>query len=61
MAAGPHTAPASLPPPRTEVGLVGWAYANLFSSWQNSLLTFVAGAVIVLGTVVWAAVGLLHR
>ena len=31
------------------MGLVGWAYANLFSSWQNSLLTFVAGATLVLG------------
>ena len=49
MATEPHTAPASLPPPRTEVGLVGWMYANLFSSWQNSLLTFVAGAALLLG------------
>ena len=49
MATEPHTAPASLPPPRSEVGLVGWAYANLFSSWQNSLLTFATGAALVLG------------
>ena len=49
MAAARHTAPAPLPPPRTEVGLTGWAYANLFSSWQNSLLTFVAVASLLLG------------
>ncbi len=49
MATEPHTAPAPLPPPRSEVGLVGWAYANLFSSWQNSLLTFATGAALVLG------------
>ena len=49
MAAQPHTAPAPLPPPRTEVGLTGWAYANLFSSWQNTLLTLVAGATLLLG------------
>ena len=49
MATEPHTAPASLPPPRSEVGLVGWAYANLFSSWQSSLLTLATGAALVLG------------
>ncbi len=49
MATEPHTAPAPLPPPRSEVGLVGWAYANLFSSWQNSLLTLATGAALVLG------------
>ena len=42
MAAERHTPPASLPPPRTEVGVVGWAHANLFSSRQNSLLTVVS-------------------
>ena len=49
MATEPHTAPAPLPPPRSEVGLVGWAYANLFSSWQSSLLTLATGAALVLG------------
>src|ERR1700740_1470286 len=27
-----------MPPPRSEVGLIGWARHNLFSSWSNSLL-----------------------
>ena len=48
MATGPHTAPASLPPPRTEVGLVGWAYANLFSSRYNTLLTVGVGITLLL-------------
>lgn len=28
-----------LPPPREQVGLLGWLRRNLFSSWTNSLLT----------------------
>ena len=28
-----------LPPPATSTGVVGWMRENLFSSWQNSLLT----------------------
>ena len=38
--ASPSTA---LPPPRTETGAVGWARANLFSAWHNSVLTILAG------------------
>ena len=49
MAAEPRTMPAPVPPPRSEVGVVGWAYANLFNSWYNSALTFVAGAAVTLG------------
>ena len=51
MATERHTPPASLPPPRTEVGLVGWVHANLFSSRQNSLLTF--GSAVVLLLALW--------
>ena len=39
---------AELPPPRLDVGVVGWAHANLFSSWFNSLLTVVAGALTII-------------
>lgn len=34
-----------LPPPRSETGLVGWLRANLFSSWFNTALTAVVGAI----------------
>ena len=40
-----------LPPPRTEVGVIGWLYANLFNSWYNSALTVISAAVIVLALV----------
>ncbi len=30
-----------LPPPASTVGFIGWARANLFSSWWNTLLTFI--------------------
>ncbi|APZ42700.1 amino acid ABC transporter permease [Acidihalobacter ferrooxydans] len=30
-----------LPPPRSEVGVVGWLRRNLFSTWYNSLFTLV--------------------
>ena len=29
----------SLPPPRSEAGVIGWLRANLFSSWLNALMT----------------------
>ena len=49
MAAVPQSTPGqSLPPPRSEVGAIGWARQNLFSSWFNTVLTIVASAVIVL-------------
>lgn len=31
-----------LPPPRTQVGVVGWLRQNLFSTWYNALLTVLA-------------------
>ena len=37
-----------LPPPITEVGVIGWMRGNLFSSWFNTVLTFVSAAIIVL-------------
>jgi general L-amino acid transport system permease protein len=37
----PASGKAPLPPPRSEVGVVGWLRHNLFSSWQNALLTLV--------------------
>ena len=46
-----HTAPNpgyDIPPPRTEVGIIGWLTANLFSTWYNIILTLVAGAAIIL-------------
>ncbi len=43
------TEPATtyLPPPRSEIGLVGWLRANLFSTWFNSALTVVVGVLAV--------------
>ena len=35
-----------LPPPRTEVGVIGWMHANLFSSRLNSALTVISGALL---------------
>ena len=52
MAAAPQPAPGQrLPPPRTEVGVIGWMRENLFSAWYNTLLTVVSAAVIVLALV----------
>ena len=42
----PTTTAPVLPPPRTEVGVVGWMHANLFSSRLNSALTVVSGALL---------------
>ena len=44
LATGPSVAAASapMPPPRSEVGVIGWLRHNLFSSWSNALLTAVA-------------------
>lgn len=41
MTARPDTQGAApdLPPPRSEVGVIGWARKHLFSTWYNSLLT----------------------
>ena len=43
------TSTTSLPPPRLETGVTGWARANLFSSWYNGALTVAVGALIALG------------
>ncbi len=37
-----------LRPPRFEAGVLGWAHANLFNSWHNSVLSVVVGAVLLL-------------
>ena len=52
MAAGPQATPGQrLPPPRTEVGVIGWVYANLFNSWLNTVLTIISLVAIV--AVLW--------
>ena len=51
MAGGIAPAPVHLPPPRSEMGVVGWARANLFSSWYNGGLTVIS--VIALGLALW--------
>ena len=43
-----HTPHPDLPPPITNVGVIGWLRTNLFSSWPNTLLTFAALYLIVL-------------
>ncbi len=37
-----HTPAPDLPPPSTEVGVIGWLRQNLFSSWLNSFWTLLA-------------------
>jgi general L-amino acid transport system permease protein len=37
-----HVPAPDLPPPKTQVGIVGWLRANLFSSIPNTILTVVA-------------------
>ena len=34
-----HTFKPDLPAPTTNIGVIGWMRANLFSSWFNTLLT----------------------
>jgi general L-amino acid transport system permease protein len=52
VATAPQETPGQrLPPPRTEVGVIGWVYANLFNSWFNTVLTVVTAAVIVVALV----------
>ena len=43
-----NTAAQALPPPRTEVGVIGWMHANLFSSRLNTALTVVSSALLLL-------------
>ena len=33
----------SLPPPVSEVGVIGWLRKNLFATWSDTLLTLLAG------------------
>jgi len=40
MAASDVAVPAERPP-RSSVGLIGWLYGNLFSSWSNAALTLI--------------------
>lgn len=40
-----------LGPPVTTIGPAAWARKNLFSSWADSILTLVVGAIVVLATV----------
>ena len=40
-----------LPPPRFEVGILGWVRENLFGSWLNGVLTVIASAITVLALV----------
>ena len=50
-----HNAGYDIPPPRTEVGVIGWLTANLFSTWYNAALTLITGAAIVLA--LWYGLG----
>ena len=36
-----------MPPPRSDRGVVGWARANLFSTWHDAVLTVVSSIVLV--------------
>ena len=51
MASPSASAPETLLPPRSEVGVTGWIYANLFNSWLNGVLTVVS--LVVLGLALW--------
>ena len=46
-----YTPAEPLPPPRSEIGAIGWARANLFSAWYNGALTVIAALVSIL--VLW--------
>lgn len=48
MAANPGTAQPPILPPRASMGALGWARANLFSTWLNGALTVVVGAALAL-------------
>ena len=52
MAVVPQTTSGGrLPPPRTEVGALGWVRQNLFNSKFNAVLTVVSAAIIILALV----------
>ncbi|MYB49743.1 MAG: amino acid ABC transporter permease [Dehalococcoidia bacterium] len=43
-----NTSTASvMAPPRTEVGAIGWAHANLFSTWYNTAMTVISVVVVI--------------
>ena len=44
-----------LPPPRSEMGVVGWMHANLFSAWYNSALTVMGSVALALA--LWFGLG----
>ena len=48
MSNAPDARVAVLTPPLSERGAVGWAHANLFSTWHNTALTLVSGTVLLL-------------
>jgi general L-amino acid transport system permease protein len=48
---------SGMPPPRSEVGIVGWLTKNLFSSWSNTALTLVGlwiAWTVIAGALDWA-------
>jgi general L-amino acid transport system permease protein len=49
MTSQPAGAPEPMLPPRSEVGIIGWLHANLFSNGFNTILTLVSGAALALG------------
>ena len=51
MTANAAPAPDHMPPPRSEVGVIGWLSKNLFSGWFNTILTLVSGAGIALALI----------
>ena len=56
MAANVGSGPAPvLPPPRSEIGAVGWIRANLLGSWYSGALTVVS--IFVIGLGLWFGLG----
>ena len=51
MTANAAPAPDHMPPPRSEVGVIGWLSKNLFSGWFNTILTLISGAGIALALI----------
>ncbi len=47
-----HERHPDLPPPPTEVGIYGWVYHNLFSTWYNIALTLIGGFISVVA--IWS-------
>ena len=56
MAANASPGPSHyLPPPRTEVGALGWIKTNLFSAWYSGVLTVLS--IVVIGLFLWFGLG----